>query len=167
MTHGKNQQIQLFIAIKKQQHVKIYGNVTAIFGDSMARDLKGWELSNEKQKVVVKSFRGEITSHMHWHAKPTIEKKPEKVINHCGTNAISKDTDPEKIATDIINLSKSVSEKSGSNVIKFVLVPRKRYLNAKVRIINNKLRDYSGNRRLTFLKHDNIYAKTRCNISGL
>ena len=101
------------------------------------------------------------------HAKPTIEKKPENVIIHCGNNAISKDTDPEKIATDIISLSKSVSEKSGSNVIIFVLVPRKRYLNAKVRSINNRLRDYSRNRRLTFLKHNNIYAKTRCNISGL
>ena len=30
--------------------------------------------TNEKQKVVVKSFRGAETSHMHLHAKPTIEK---------------------------------------------------------------------------------------------
>ena len=47
---------------------------------------------------------------MHWHAKSTIEKKPENVIIHCGTNDISKDTDPEKIVTDIINLSKSVKK---------------------------------------------------------
>ena len=65
----------------------------------------------------MKSFRGAKTSHMHWHAKPTIEKKPENIIIHCGTNDISKDADPEKIAADIINLSKSVSEESGSNVI--------------------------------------------------
>ena len=32
------------------------------------------ELSNDKQKVVVKSFREAKTSHMHWYAKPTIEK---------------------------------------------------------------------------------------------
>ena len=65
----------------------------------------------------MKSFRGAKTSHMHWHAKPTIEKNPENIIIHCGTNDISKDADPEKIAADIINLSKSVGEESGSNVI--------------------------------------------------
>ena len=48
---------------------------------------------------------------MHWHVKPTIEKKPENIIVHCGTNDISKDADLEKIAADIINLSESVCEK--------------------------------------------------------
>ena len=76
----------------------------------MGKDLKVWELSNEKQEVVVKFFREAKTSHMHWHAKSTIEKKPENVIIHCGTNDISKDTDPEKIVTDIINLPKSVKK---------------------------------------------------------
>ena len=38
----------------------------------MAKDLKGWELSTDKQKAVMKSFRGTKTSHMYWHAKPTI-----------------------------------------------------------------------------------------------
>ena len=47
------------------------------------------------------------------------------------------------------------------------LVPRKRYLNVKVRNLINRLRDYCRNSMLTFLKHDNIYAKTYCNISGL
>ena len=44
----------------------------------MVKDLMGWELLNDKQKVVVKSFRGKKTSHMHWHAKPNIEKKTGK-----------------------------------------------------------------------------------------
>ena len=78
----------------------------------MVKDLKRWELSNDKQKVEVKSFRGAKTSHMHWHAKPTIEKNPENIIILCGTNDISKDTDPEKIVADIINLSKPVSQES-------------------------------------------------------
>ena len=96
---------------------------------------------------------------MHFHAKPTIEKNPRNIIIHCGTNDISKDADQEKIAADIMNLSKSVSEESGSNVIISGLVPSKEYLNAKVRNVNNMLLDYCGNRILTFLKHDNINAK--------
>ena len=81
----------------------------------MVKDLKRWELSNDNQKVVVKSFNGAKTSNMHWHVKPTIE-----IIIHCGTNDISKDMDPEKIAADIINLSKSVGEESGSNALYLV-----------------------------------------------
>ena len=37
----------------------------------MVKDLKGWELLNDKQKVVVKSFRAAETSQMHWHANQT------------------------------------------------------------------------------------------------
>ena len=57
---------------------------------------------------------------------------------------------------DIVNLSKSVSEESGSNVITSGLVPRKGYLKKKVRNINNRLRDYCGSLMLIFLKHYNI-----------
>ena len=147
---------------KAQQHVKEYDNVIVILGDSMVKDLKRWELSNDNQNVVVKSFNGPKTSNMHWHVKPTIE-----IIIHCGTNDISKDMDPEKIAADIINLSKSVGEESGSNAIIFGLVPPKGYLNAKLRNVNNRLRDYCRNRMLTFLKYENINAKTHSNISGV
>ena len=81
----------------------------------------------------MKSFRGAEVSHIHLHAKSTIEKYyhsfPENIIIHCGTNDISKDADQEKIVADIMNLSKSVSEKSGSNVIISGLVPRKEYVN--------------------------------------
>ena len=53
----------------------------------------------------MKSFRRAKTSHIHWHAKPTMEKTPENITIHCGTNDINKDTDPEKIVADIIKLS--------------------------------------------------------------
>ena len=61
----------------------------------MVTDVKGWVLSNDQQKVVVKSFRGAKTNFMYWHAKPTIEKNQKNII-HCGTNDLSKDADPEK-----------------------------------------------------------------------
>ena len=64
--------------------------------------------------------------------------------------------DPEKIAADIIHLSKSDSEEKGSNVIIPGLVPYKGCLNAKVRDVNNRPRDYCRYRMLTFLNHDNI-----------
>ena len=74
-----------------QQLVKKYDIVV----NSIAQDLKGLELSNDKRKSVVKSFRGPKMSHMHWYAKPTVEKNPENII-YCGTNDISNDADPGK-----------------------------------------------------------------------
>lgn len=54
---------------------------------------------------------------MRWHIKPTTEKTPENIIIHCDTNDMGKHVDPQKIAADIINLSKSACEESGSNLI--------------------------------------------------
>ena len=79
-------------------------------------------------------------------------------------NDISKDTDLEKIAAHIINLSKSVSEESESNVIISGLVPRKGYLNVKERNVNNRLCDDYRNCTLTFLKHGSINTKTHWDI---
>ena len=75
--------------------------------------------------------------------------------------------DPEKIEIDFPNLSKAVSEESGSNVIISGLVPCKGYLNTKVRNMNNRLCDDCGNRISTSFKHDDINAKTHYNISDL
>ena len=69
----------------------------------MDRDLKGWELLNDKQRVVGKSSRVTKTSHMHWDAQTNIGKNPENII-HCGINEISKDANPEKIAAYIIKI---------------------------------------------------------------
>ena len=104
---------------------------------------------------------------MHWHVISTIEENPENITIHCDTTDISKDSYPEKIPADIKNLSKSISEESGSNVLISGLFPCKGYLNGKVKNENNMLRDYCRNRMLTFTKHDNINAQTHSNITGL
>ena len=106
LAQEKNEQIQWSARKRIQQYVKKCDNVTAILVDSVVKDIKG------QQKVVVKSFRGVKASCMYWHAKPT------KHYHYlCGTYDISKDADLEKVATDIISLSKSVSWESRTNII--------------------------------------------------
>ena len=55
-------------------------DATVILGDSIIKDLKGWELSDELNKVVEKSFRGATISQMKWHVKPTTEQNPKNII---------------------------------------------------------------------------------------
>ena len=54
-------------------------DVTIILGDSIIKDVKGWELSDELNKIVEKSFRRATTSQMKWHVKPTTEQNPKNI----------------------------------------------------------------------------------------
>ena len=49
-------------------------DVTVILGDSIIKDVKGWELTDDSNKVAVKSFCGATTNQMKWHVKPTTEQ---------------------------------------------------------------------------------------------
>ena len=46
--------------------------VTVISGDSIVKEVKGWELSDENNKVVTKQFSGATTDDMKSYIQPTI-----------------------------------------------------------------------------------------------
>ena len=117
-------------------------DVTVILGDSIIKDVKGWELTDNSNKVVVKSFRGATTSQMKWHVKPTTEQNPKNIILHCGTNDINDDSDPQNVAEEIVELAKSMSKDCNSNVTVSGVVPRYCKLNEKVRSVNRLLQIY-------------------------
>ena len=56
-----------------------------IAGDSILQHVYGWELSNAKQRVSVKSFSGSTAEDMKDYLKPLIRKKPDTIILHVGT----------------------------------------------------------------------------------
>ena len=66
--------------------------VTVVLGNSIAKDVKGCELTDDSNMVVRKSFRGDSTSQIEWHVKPTTEQNPKNIILHCGTNDINDDS---------------------------------------------------------------------------
>ena len=59
--------------------------VTVIVGDSMVKNVRGWELSNPIKKVIVKSFSGATTEDMEDYLKPVLRKEPGNLILHVGT----------------------------------------------------------------------------------
>ena len=76
-----------------------------ILGYSMTKDVKGWELTDQSNKVVVKSFRGATTSQ--WRASKTNYGTKSQKYNflHCGTNDINDEFEPQNIAEEIVNSS--------------------------------------------------------------
>ena len=85
-----------------------FREVTVILGDSIIKDVKSWELTDNSNKVVVKSFPRATISQMKWHVKPTMEQSPKSIILHCGTNDINDYSDPQNIAEEIVELAKSI-----------------------------------------------------------
>ena len=75
--------------------------VTVILGDSVVKDVKGWKLSDEKNKVVVKHFSEAKTKDKGSYIIPILEQNPETIIIHCGTYDLKSDRSPEEIARDI------------------------------------------------------------------
>ena len=74
-----------------------------VAGDSIVRDVKGWLLSREKY-VKVYSFSGADTEDMSDFIKPLINKKPNEIIIHCGTNDLCSTKTPEEIVYNILKL---------------------------------------------------------------
>ena len=51
--------------------------VTAIIGDSMNKDVYGWELSDREEKVVVKHFSESTTKNMKTYIQPPLKRDPD------------------------------------------------------------------------------------------
>ena len=51
-----------------------------VAGDSTIKYVKGWELSNNKQNVAVKSFSGATVEDMKDFLRPTIRRQPDKLV---------------------------------------------------------------------------------------
>ncbi len=64
-----------------------------ILGDSLVKNFHGWELKRkigENNNTYVKCFNGANIKDMHSYEKPTIERKPNLIILHIGTNDLAQ-----------------------------------------------------------------------------
>ena len=46
--------------------------MTVIFGESLIKAMKGWELSDESNELVTKYFRGATTNDMKSYVQPSV-----------------------------------------------------------------------------------------------
>ena len=85
-------------ASSKDSHRNNETYTTVIVGDSIVKNIYGQKMGNNtNSRVFVKSFSGATTGDMGHYIKPTLERNPDHVILHVGTNDL-KTTDALKVA---------------------------------------------------------------------
>ena len=62
--------------------------VTVIFGDSLVKGVKRWELLDKNNKVAAKHFSGATTHDMNSYIQLNISNNQEYILLHCGTNNV-------------------------------------------------------------------------------
>lgn len=139
-----------------------------VAGDSIIKYVKGWELSNAEQNVSVKSFSGATVDDMVDFLKPTIRKRPDKLVIHAGTNDV-RSSNPKTIADKVIELAENFKEKSScTEIIISSLVIRcdSEDLAKKVKDTNKLLKLNCDRKHYMFLDNANIN-RTHLNQRGL
>ena len=91
---------------------------------------------------------------MRHYLKPTIGKSPNQIILHCGTNDL-KNTNPQKVAENVVNLAKEIEKGSKTKVMISQLVSRWD-MNDQVNTVNQHLQEHCQTNSWTLIKHSNI-----------
>ena len=84
---------------------------TVIIGDSIISKVQGWRMSDNSNRISVKSFSGAKVEDMSHYIKPTLAHSPDNVILHIGTNNLKKDN-PDVLCNKIETLCKAIQKES-------------------------------------------------------
>ena len=78
-----------------------------ILGDSTIKHVKSDSISKSPDncKVYVKDFPGARVRCMQDYVRPTIRENPDHIIVHVGTNDLTTNIPPEKVAESVIDLA--------------------------------------------------------------
>ena len=71
----------------------------------MVKDIYGWELSDNYEKVAVKQFSGSTTEDMMKYIKPPLKCNPNRFIIHVGTNDLRSDQDLETSVRNVVDVA--------------------------------------------------------------
>jgi len=142
---------------------------TVILGDSIVKKVIGKKIGYKiNENVIVKPFLGGSVACMQYHVQPTLKKKPNRVVLHCGTNSLTTDETPEEITTQIIDLAKDIKNEINEVIVSSIL-PRRDEYDWKAEEVNGLLQTYfdEENRSIKFLNHINLSKEKHISSDGL
>ena len=73
--------------------------VTLKLDYSLVKGIKGWELSDESNKVITKHFSGANMTDVKSYLLPTKSCNSENIVLHCGTNELNKENSTNEICS--------------------------------------------------------------------
>ena len=143
---------------QEQQPRKQVRKTVVVAGDSIIKHVKGWELSNNKQNVAVKSFSGATVEDMNDFLRPTIRRQPDNLVIHVGTNDIRSST-PQNISdevTKVAQLFKQESRKTEIIISSLIIRSDSPELANKVKDTNVALKLKCAENNWSFIDNSNI-----------
>lgn len=117
--------------------------------------------------IINKSFPGSTVEDMSSYMKPSIERKPDYVILHTGTNNIKKDQ-PRILAEKIIDQGKNIASEAPESKVMLSGITRHNdpNINTKIDEVNKIVKSFCSQRDLLFIDNSNIN-DSHLNASGL
>ena len=109
----------------------------------------------EDTNVTVKSFAGARIADMKDYVRPSLEKKPDMIILHVGTNDLRSSNNEQTIAREIMQLAEGIMN-DDIEVTVSGLLRRGDNQGTKVDKVNSYIRDFCVSKNLRFIQHSNI-----------
>ena len=128
------------------------------------KHLHGKSIANKTNRdniILVKTFSGARSKAMKHYVSPDLEKKPDLVILHTGTNDLKPVSSPEDNANEITSLALSVKEK-GQIAVSGIL-PRGDRFSKKAKDVNKYLEIKCKGHNVNFIIHKNINTRSHLN----
>ena len=116
--------------------------------------------------ILVKPFSGAHTKAMKHYVSPDLEKKPDLVILHTGTNDLKAVSSPEEIANEITSSVLSVKEK-GHHIAVSGLLPRGDRFSKKAKDVIECLKIKCKGHNVDLISHKNINIRFHLNQDRL
>ena len=140
---------------------------TVLVGDSIIKQIQGWKLGKKVgHRVVVKSFAGATTGDMKHYLKPTLEKNPQQILLHVGTNDL-RDQNPNVVVDNVVELARKIESETSARIILSELVTRSDNVSSdSVKTVNKKLKKFCNQNNWKLVQHQNITIND-LNQSGL
>ena len=131
--------------------------------------MHGKSLANKTSRgniILVKPFPGARTKAMKHCVSSDLEKKPDLVILHTGTNDLKSVSSPEGITNEVNSLALSVKEK-GHEIGVLEILPRGDRFSKKAKDGNECLEIKCKGHNIDFISHKNTNTRSHLNQDRL
>ena len=115
----------------------------AILGDSMIKNIKGWEISKKlhNANVYVRHFPEAKVRCIKDHLKLPLRENPDHFVLHVGTNDLDSDRSPDHIAKSIVNVASNLKTDKHDVTISNIITRNDRFM-AKANEVNKCLLNF-------------------------